>query len=164
MSQHDAFENPIPITTFRPIRARSCSPVSPFNKLLQSCYAEGISKASDTDTPGIQSHPSVLPSPFHRRLSTLSRDEYQVESLAPEAFANAPVFDDSPETTLAEGNKRQITEIEASQKQEDGVRMTAHSDRRAREKIIRCDWERDHAEELRKKSHCEMIALSSSDL
>src|ERR1700749_7608 len=109
MSQKDSHEDPITINTFRPIRTHSRGPVSPSNKPLQTCYAEGINKGSDTDTPGIQCSSSVLPYHFHRRPSSLSRNEYQVENLASRVFSETPVFDNSPETRLAGSNRKQIT-------------------------------------------------------
>lgn len=153
MSQYDSNGDPITTFIFYPICADSSSPVTPTNKPLQTCYAEGINKASDTDTPGIQSSYSALPYHFHRRRSTLSGDGYQVKHLVRRISLEAPVFDDSPETGQTESERKEITQIEASEKQDDVVRMMVHSDRRAREKAITHAWECDHADESYGKLH-----------
>jgi hypothetical protein len=154
MSPYDPHEDPIPITTLQPSRACFPNPVSPKNKPLQTCYAKGINKASDTDadTPGIQSSSSLLLYHFNRHGLTLSRDGHQVENVVPRGFFVEPVFDDSSWTRPAEGERNQNTETEASQKQGDDVRITAHADRRAREKAILHAWECDHAAEPFAKS------------
>lgn len=153
MPHYDPDEDPVPIINLYPMRADSPGPVFPTNKPLQTCYAGGINQASDTDTPGMQSPCSEMPYHSHRRRSTLSRVEHQVEDPVSRIFSEAPVFDDSPETGLAESERKRITQIEASEEQDDDVRMILHSDRRAREKATTYAWECVHADECFEESH-----------
>lgn len=62
------------------------------------------------------------------------------------------MFEDPLPTTLAEREREQTAETEASQKQVDDARIIAHSDRRAREKVITHAWECDHDDDLYNKS------------
>jgi len=152
MSQSYSYEVANLITASEPICADFPNPVSPSNKPLQTCYAEGINKASDTDTPGIQSSSSVFPYNFVRRRSTLGRDDREYEKLALRISLEEPVFDDSSPMTLAESEGEQNIKTEASRKQNDEVRMTVHSDRRTREQAITHAWECNHANQPDKKS------------
>jgi len=153
MSQYDSNGDPTTTFIFYPNCADSSSPVIPTDKPLQTCYAEGINKASATDTPGIPSSYSALPYHSHRRRSTLSGDGYQVKHLIRRISLESPVFDDSPETELTGSERKEITQIEASGRQDDDVRMMVHSDRRAREKAITHAWECAHADESCGKLH-----------
>ena len=151
MPQYDSYEVASPITTSEPVCAESLSPVSPSNKTLESCYAQGINKASDTDTPRIQSSSSIYPNHFVRRRSTLGRDDRENGNLAVRGCLEEPVFDDFSPRTLAKSEGGQIVRSEASQKQDDEVRMTVHSDRRAREQAITHAWECNHANQSDEK-------------
>lgn len=156
MSLSNPDEYPTPSAAFH-LNGSFPGPVSSTNRPLQACYDEGINNISDTDTPGIQSPPSVLPYQFHRRRSTLSQIDYQVEEFVPRVVFEKPVFEDPLPTTLAEREREQTAETEASQKQVDDARIIAHSDRRAREKVITYAWECDHDDDLYTTSHsCEM--------
>jgi hypothetical protein len=62
------------------------------------------------------------------------------------------MFEDSLPTTLAEREREQSAETKASQKQADNAHIMAHSDRRAREKVVAQTWVH-HDDDLYNKSH-----------
>lgn len=90
---------------------------SPTNKPLQSCYAEGINKTSDTDTPEIQTTSTTIPHYFTRRRSSLGLDDRQRKDLDIEVSREKRVSIDSSSTALEESEGEQMIKTEVSPKQ-----------------------------------------------
>lgn len=129
MPQHGINEDP---TTVLPhLFAR---PMSATNEHLKACYVESINRASNTDTPMMRGSGPLAPSHFHRRHSTVSRDDWPLEDHPPVFLSQEPALNDPSLKRLTESEKKQLAETEAWQKQEDDIQRILHSSRRARER------------------------------
>jgi len=129
MPQYDTYDEPSPITIPRTSKTHADIPLSPTNKPLETCYSEGINKPSDTDTPELTDSPPAPPYHFHRRHSTLSRDDWPVENLIPSTTSPEPALDTTSPKHLTGSEQKQLAEFEASQKRDDEIRMMMASDR-----------------------------------